>query len=208
MCGRCIIFTYDEVAEIIRKIELDTPLIIDPDWPAKYPEAFPKSIAPLIVPESDIEASPVSTFPFHLGIKELIWGYDLSWKQGLIFNSRIESSEKPMWKDSIQRRRCILPVKGFFETHDSETVPSQRTGKQIKRPYEFSSPVDEIMLIGCIWEDDRFSMVTTEANMDMAPIHSRMPLVIEQEELPIWLGKDFMSLADRSDIRLKVKALG
>ena len=52
---------------------------------------------------------------------------------------------------------------------------------------------------------DAFSMVTTDANADMAPIHHRMPLIVRQEELPLWLGPDFMELADRSSIHLEAR---
>lgn len=48
-------------------------------------------------------------------------------------------------------------------------------------------------------------MVTTEANEDMTPIHHRMPLVVRQEELPLWLGPGYQELADRSSIKLEVE---
>ena len=50
MCGKCIIFTFDEVLEIIRKIEISLPLNIEPDWPARRSQVYPKSISPLIIP--------------------------------------------------------------------------------------------------------------------------------------------------------------
>lgn len=39
----------------------------------------------------------------------------------------------------------------------------------------------------------------------MAPIHHRMPLIVRQEELPLWFGPDYMELADRSSIRLEAQ---
>lgn len=48
-------------------------------------------------------------------------------------------------------------------------------------------------------------MVTTEANTDMAPIHHRMPLIVRQEELPLWFGPNYQQLADRSEIRLEAR---
>ena len=33
MCGRCVIFTFDEVLEVIREIEVGTPFDFEPDWP-------------------------------------------------------------------------------------------------------------------------------------------------------------------------------
>lgn len=205
MCGRCIIFTYDEVLDIIREIQVGTPLNIEPDWPARYPSAYPKSIAPLIVPTFDTAEGGSVLTEGSLQARELSWGFEESWKPGVIFNTRIESATKPTWHDSIEHRRCIIPVPAFYETHHEETVISPKTGKPIKRQYEFQSPDTDIMLIGCIWKGDRFSMVTTEANADMAPIHHRMPLIVRQDELPLWFGPDYMSLANRSDIRLEAE---
>lgn len=201
MCRRCIILTYDEVLGIIREIEVFAPLTIEPDWPARYPSAFPNSIAPLIVPEFDTLTN-VGEINGKLQARELKWGFEESWKPGVIFNTRIESALKPTWRDSVEHRRCVIPVPAFYETHHSETVASPKTGKPIKRQYEFRSPDTNVMLIGCIWKGDRFSMVTTEANADMAPIHHRMPLIVRQEELPLWLSADYRRLADRSIIRL------
>ena len=203
MCGRCIIFTYDEVLEIIQEIETHASINIMPDWPVRPINAYPKSVAPLITANFDTALGSRSSRDSTLLANELAWGFEQSWKPGLVFNTRIESAEKPMWRESIEHRRCILPVRSFFETHETETYESPKTGRLIKRPYEFKSPTNNIMLIGCIWKDGRFSMVTTDANADMAPVHHRMPLVVLQEELPLWFSGDYLSLADRSNIRLE-----
>lgn len=62
-----------------------------------------------------------------------------------------------------------------------------------------------MIFIGCIWREGTFSMVTTNANADMASIHHRMPLIVRQEELPLWFGPDYQQLADRSKIRLETQ---
>lgn len=219
MCKRCIIFTYDEVLDIVQRIEVGAPLNFNPDWPARGAEAYPKSVVPLIVPKFDAAVTapaptlstetartPLPTFaPGSLGVKELSWGFEESWKPGVVFNTRIESATKPTWRESMQHRRCILPVHAFFETHREETYPSLKTGKPIKRQYEFRVPGQDIIFIGCTWRGDNFSMVTTDANADMAAIHNRMPLIVRQEELPLWLGPDYQQLADRSEIRLEAQ---
>lgn len=217
MCKRCIILTYDEVLDIVHRIEVGAPLNFNPDWPVRTTEAYPKSIAPLIVPKFDtgvaVPTSSLATEPFNtplpalppgsLGVRELSWGFEESWKPGVVFNTRIESAIKPMWRESMKHRRCVLPVLAFFEAHREETYPSPKTGKLIKRQYEFRIPGQEIIFIGCIWREDTFSMVTTDANADMAPIHHRMPLIVRQKELPLWFGPDYQKLADRSGIRLE-----
>lgn len=205
MCKRCIIFTYDEVLDIVMKLEVGAPLNFNPDWPVRTTEAYPKSVAPLIVPEFDTAASAPAFTPGSLGVRELSWGFEESWKPGVVFNTRIESATKPTWQESMLHRRCILPVPAFFETHHKETYPSPKTGKPIKRQYEFRVPGQGIIFIGCTWRGDTFSMVTTDANANMAPIHHRMPLIVRQEELPLWFGPDYQQLADRSKIRLETR---
>lgn len=205
MCKRCVIFTYDEVFDIVLKLEVGAPLNFSPDWPVRTTEAYPKSVAPLIVPEFDTAASTPTFTPGSLGVRELSWGFEESWKPGVVFNTRIESATKPTWQESMRHRRCILPVPAFFETHREETYPSPKTGKPIKRQYEFRIPGQEVIFIGCTWRKDAFSMVTTNANADMAPIHHRMPLIVRQEELPLWLGPNYQQLADRSSIRLEAQ---
>ena len=59
------------------------------------------------------------------------------------------------------------------------------------------------MLIGCIWKDDCFSMMTTQANASMMAVHHRMPLIGRQEELPIWFRGDYASLANGDAITLE-----
>lgn len=205
MCKRCIIFTYDEVLDIVMKLEVGAPLNFNPDWPVRTTEAYPKSVAPLIVPEFDTAASAPAFTSGSLGVRELSWGFEESWKPGVVFNTRIESATKPTWQESMLHRRCILPVPAFFETHRKETFPSPKTGKPIKRQYEFRIPGQNIIFIGCTWRGGTFSMVTTDANADMAPIHHRMPLIVRQEELPLWFSPDYQQLADRSKIRLEAR---
>lgn len=205
MCGRCVIFTFDEVLQVINEIELGRAFNFEPDWPARKVQAFPNSAAPLIVPQFDTATGFDALRSGSLSAKEMGWGFEESWKPGVVFNTRIESAMKPTWRDSMEHRRCIIPVSSFYETHREETFVSPKTGKPVKRQYEFRVPGDDVILIGCTWKDDRFSMVTTEANSDMAPIHHRMPLIIRQEELPLWLGPDYQELADRSSIKLEAE---
>lgn len=209
MCGRCVILTFDEVLGVIQHIEVYVPISPEADWPARRSsqalEAFPNSLVPVMVPTFDT-ARPFGGFaPGSLEARNLAWGFEESWKPGVVFNTRIESAAKPTWRESMEHRRCVIPVTSFFETHESEKVPSPRTGRPVKRPYRFEVPGESIVLIGGIWRDGRFSMVTTEASAAMAPIHHRMPLVLRQEELPLWLGPDYARLADRSAIPLNAE---
>lgn len=203
MCRQFTILTLDETLDVIQKIEMASPVVRQPDWPAQCPGVFPGQKAPVIVPLFDPSYStPLQ--PGSLGACQLTWGFEEPWQSGPIFNTRIESASKPIWRESIALRRCFVATPSFFESHREETVPSPKTGKPIKRPYEFRSPNDGLLFLACIWKEDRFSVVTTEANQHMAPVHHRMPLVLRQEELPLWLGPSYLQLANRNSIALAV----
>ena len=51
----------------------------------------------------------------------------------------------------------------------------------------------------------RFSIVTTEPNASVAPIHDRMPLVLGPGESSMWLGEGFATLKERGSVSLVCK---
>ncbi|MEY8461076.1 SOS response-associated peptidase family protein [Eggerthellaceae bacterium 24-137] len=53
---------------------------------------------------------------------DLVWGVDVPWKRGLVFNARIESAltGSGMWAEAMERGRCIVPVRAFYETQNVE----------------------------------------------------------------------------------------
>lgn len=99
-------------------------------------------------------------------------------------------------------RRCVVPTFGFYEPHQSETFINPRSGKPNKQSYHFASPESPVTFIAGIYENDRFSLMTTEPNAIMRPIHKRMPVVLEPRELHTWLYGDYLSLAERSSVEL------
>lgn len=72
MCNACIIFTYDEVLEITQKLEVSAPLAVNPDWPARKPNAHPKALAPLVIPAFDTAQAPQALGAGSLAVKELV----------------------------------------------------------------------------------------------------------------------------------------
>ena len=88
---------------------------------------------------------------------------------------------------------------------------SPRTGKPVKRPYRFAMPGGAPVLLAGVWQDDRFSVVTTEPNAWVSPVHARMPLVLRPAEVPLWLWgarEEYARLADRAGVELAVEPLG
>ena len=77
-------------------------------------------------------------------------------------------------------------------------MASPRTGRPIKRQYEFWSEGSAATLLAGVWQGDFYSIVTCAPNQWMAPIHDRMPLVLAPSEVDRWFGPGYAELADRS----------
>lgn len=139
-----------------------------------------------------------STFVCRLnssGMRELVlarWGLIPSWSKDLkigasLINARAETvSEKPSYRTAFKRRRCLVPASGFYEWI--------REGKS-KRPFHIHHVDDTPFAMAGIWESwhhgeqliESFSIVTTEANKLMAPIHDRMPVILDSDLFGEWL---------------------
>ena len=105
-----------------------------------------------------------------------------------MINARIESiTEKPAFRQAIQKRRCIVPFDGFYEW--------KKKGKQ-KIPYRISRKDDQLFSIAGIWEEWKtssgaslhsFSVLTQTPNAMMTGIHDRMPAILLPEQESFWL---------------------
>ncbi|MFR3091004.1 MAG: SOS response-associated peptidase family protein [Eggerthella lenta] len=130
---------------------------------ANRPEALPSSVVPLIVAAGD---------GCGLAVAHMAWGYEVPWKNGPVFNTRIETTlrgEGSMWVESFARRRCLVPARGFYESHATETVPSERTRRPVKRQYAFAAPDGAPLLLAGVHDQRRFSLVTTEPTPPWLP---------------------------------------
>ena len=179
-------------ARAIRYIERPDPLH----------DARPGSLVPVYVPKDG-----------SLAVARLTWGFPLDGKPNAVFNTRIESAleqlrlgRRGMWAKAIVEGRCLVPVRAFYEGHMTERVESERAGRPVRRQYRFRLPGARAFLLAAVQLDGRFSIVTTEPNASVAPVHDRMPLVLGPGESSVWLGPDFARLADRGSIALTVEA--
>lgn len=119
------------------------------------------------------------------------WAKDLSIGSRLV-NARAESlAEKPAFRDAYAKRRCIVPADGFYEWRTPE-------GDARKQAYAVALSSGEAMALAGLWEAWRgpdgaivrsFTIVTTEANRKLAPLHARMPVVLAPGSWPLWLGE-------------------
>lgn len=193
MCGRFIFIPQDElqsiIAEVTRNIKAQRTANV-----SSSQDAFPKSQVPLIIPrENRLETAVMQ------------WGYPVAWQKGPVFNTRADTATGPkknMWTDSLQNRRCIIPSRGFYEPHKSETTISPKTGREIKQQYFFRRPDSDLLFMAGIYESGYFSIMTTEPNQWIKDIHPRMPVILVADEFSQWLYGDYERLFDRGQIQL------
>jgi putative SOS response-associated peptidase YedK len=206
MCNRFTVLEYDEVEGIVRSIVFQTPFLVQPDWPARR-DAFPQNAAPVIVSNAIPYPSRNSNaWTQSLSVANLTWGFDVPWKNGVVFNTRIESALAGggMWDAAIHEGRCIVPTLGFCETHASEMARNPQTGRMVKQRYRFTAPDGEspVMFLAAVQQAGWFSIVTTQPNAVVSPVHNRMPLVLARDELGLWMEGDCLGLLDRRGIGL------
>lgn len=202
MCAHVTVVTWDELLAVARAMFTCTPVNKLPDWPARqprYPDAYPKSLVPMLLTaalgEDTLGAYEPCAEDF-VRAGELTWGYTLDGKSDVIFNTRVETAARsPLWRDSFENRHCVVPVHSFFEPHKTKRVKNAR-GKEIKQVYRFEEPDAPVMLLAGIWEKGRFSILTTEPNAYVAPVHSRMPIVLNQQSALQWLTFQGLNFAE------------
>ena len=126
------------------------------------------------------------------------WGLLPSWtkdpkKAPMLNNARAETvTEKPSFRSAFKNRRCLILASGFFEW---------LTEGKTRQPYYFRRPDDRTMAFAGLWERwgelDSSTIVTTDANVVMAPIHHRMPVILSRNNFARWLdpsASDLQSL--------------
>lgn len=210
MCGRFEVLSWDEVADVVRALEVVSPVNVMPDWPARLvgvADAVPTDA----VPGSAVDVV-VADSRGMLSVACLTWGFAAEWSQRPVYNTRLEKAMGPnpgMWAGPISRGRCVVPARGFFETHATETVRSPKTGRIIKRRYRFGAENEVPLLLAGVRNETRFSVVTTSPNAVVSPVHDRMPLVLSPQEAVWWLRAPWLDfangwhrLANRGDVAL------
>ena len=124
----------------------------------------------------------------------LRWGLIPHWAKDpsigvKLINARADGiTDKPSFRDAFRRRRCIIPADAFYEW---------KTGTKPKRPYMIRRTNHQVMALAGLWENWKApdgqwvrtcTIITTQANELIAPLHDRMPVILPSEDFGIWLG--------------------
>lgn len=119
------------------------------------------------------------------------WSRDASFAAKLI-NARAESlAEKPSFRDSFRKRRCIIPASGFYEW--------EKLADGKKQPHYFYLNDRKVFGFAGLWEEwldrssgelvETFTVITTRANQILESIHDRMPVILKTEDYAEWLDQ-------------------
>ena len=121
----------------------------------------------------------------------MFWGY--TGKQSYLFNARVESvDQKPMWKESLSRRRCIIPASWYYEWQQLKAADGKtKTGAK----YMIQPKGASTTLMAGIYrlEEDgfpHFAILTREPGDEIRPIHDRMPVILDAQDAAEWIRSE------------------
>jgi putative SOS response-associated peptidase YedK len=180
MCGRYTLSTPPEVvAELFDLIEV-------PAYPPRFNLA-PTQEAPIVrVVEPDGARR----------LDLLRWGLVPYWaKEAAIGNRMINArsegvAEKPAYRSSFKKKRCLVVTDGFFEWQKQGKSPKQPylIRRQDRQPFAFAG-------LWSSWKDperpgaplETFTILTTSPNEAVRTVHDRMPVILNRNDYGLWL---------------------
>ncbi|MGA3208626.1 MAG: SOS response-associated peptidase [Syntrophales bacterium] len=126
-------------------------------------------------------------------LASFLWGLIPPWAKGLsmehrLINARAETIDtKPSFRSAFSKRRCLIIADGFYEWKKEGTKNPLYFHMRSKEPfglaglYETWTSPDKKELKSC-------TIITTEANELIAPIHDRMPVIVPKKQEHIWIS--------------------
>lgn len=177
MCGRFALFALGQ------EVEDQFGVVLDHEIAPRYN----------IAPTQPVAAVRLNN---HTGSRELTyfhWGLIPSWAKdpkigSRMINARSETAaEKPSFRAAFKRRRCLIPASGFYEW--------QKVGSG-KQPTFVQGAEGQLLGLAGLWEIwhssdggvlESCTILTTQPNELMTPIHNRMPVIVAPEDYSMWL---------------------
>ena len=162
-------------------------------------ERFQLAAAPAVAPRYNLAPSqPVWAVRSVGGVRELValrWGLVPAWAPEprtayRTHNARAETAaEKPTYRQAFRRRRCLIPADGFYEW---------RPVGARKQPYCIAPADGRPFAFAGLWERwerdgqvlETGTILVTQANARVAPIHDRMPVILDPAAEARWLDPE------------------
>lgn len=131
-----------------------------------------------------------------------VWAKEINSGYSMI-NARAETlAQKKSYAKPFKSKRCVVPVNGFYEW--------KRTNGE-KIPHYITQKRSDLMNVAGLYEEwepqqeresiiRSFTIITTEANKPASELHDRMPAMLLDEELDIWLDPDNQNTHSLKDL--------
>lgn len=186
MCGRYSLTRREE--EVMERFGIEQLLVENEALRPRYNIA-PTQMVPVIL---DQDGQRV--------LAEMKWGLVPFWskdpkKTKPIINARSESiAEKPFFKQAASKRRCLIPADGFYEW--------KKVNKE-KLPLFIHLNDKQLFGFAGLWDQWKgpdgevvrsCTIITTEANDTMSPVHDRMPVIVRPEHEKLWLDPEIKDI--------------
>jgi len=168
--------------------------------PSQFASLFPQldfSKADLsynVCPTQLLLALRPSSTDAELELTKLRWGLVPAWADDLtvgarMINARSETvDQKPSFRSAFQSRRCVILANGFYEW--------KKVSLRNKQPYYIHRQDGNLMCFAGLWETwqptsgeavQTTTILTTQANEVLLPLHDRMPVMLNHNSLDDWL---------------------
>jgi putative SOS response-associated peptidase YedK len=181
MCGR---YRIKQTAELSQHLRRTFGI---PDWGEAIPPRYniaPSQDCPVIVTDDEGDVV-VPAF--------MRWGYVPFWEKSekprlAPINAAAENlATSGMFKQSVQRRRCLVPADGFYEwlRLDEKTRVPFDIHLKTRRPFFMAGVYEHATSV----RPATFAIITTRPNELMAKIHERMPAILDDEEAKRWVQR-------------------
>tara|TARA_R110002094_G_scaffold3694_1_gene11923 strand:+ start:81 stop:779 length:699 start_codon:yes stop_codon:yes gene_type:complete len=146
----------------------------------------------------------------HPQVYPMMWGlvphYERTKAQKrMLPNAKAETARKlSPFKEGVAHRRCLIPANGFYEW---------KTKGKLKLPHLLTLKDDAPFAFAGFWEPgnedipDSYTILTTEPNELIAPIHHRMPVILTRETMKPWLGSSPLTDSDYQELTRPINAV-
>ena len=183
MCGR---FARKSTQDLLTEwfgIELE-----DMPWFAPSYNVAPQSVQPVVRANRDTGAREFALLRWGL---VPFWAEDPKFGYSTINARAEEAAAKPAFRDALKKRRCLVPADAFYEW--------QRIDPKNKKPFAFAMKSGEPYAFAGLWDRwqgkenetlETFTILTTDPNELMEPVHNRMPVIVEPKDYERWLDPE------------------
>ena len=176
MCGRFVLFS--SLDDIVREFEIER---VQAQLRPSYNVAPTQKVA-VVVRNQGVNV-----------LDKMVWGLIPSWARdpgigSRMINARSETvHEKPSFKRPFKSQRCLIVADGFYEWQKTNgTKVPMFLRLRSKRPFGLAGLYD-------VWKTSAgekitsCTIITTNANQLVRPIHNRMPVILSQSDQAVWL---------------------